>query len=185
MLEGKAKKKKPIDPELKKKLDAAKEAHMLTTKELMNKVDAGEEHWVEVYDSEHDAFYYYGSYTGEMTWEKPEHYVMAADDDLMHAVITIQKMWRGKVARGEVQIRKREGQKWTVHVDEGSGVEYYWNSETGECVWEKPAEFVAGGEEPAGDAAKKMKDFFPDKFPKGMMCDRSYFYNVWNTIKSG
>ena len=27
-----------------------------------------------------------------------------------------------------------------------------------------------------------MAQFFPDKFPKGMMCDKSYFYNVWNTL---
>ena len=26
-----------------------------------------------------------------------------------------------------------------------------------------------------------IKDYFPDTFPKGCQCDRSYFYNVWNT----
>ena len=26
-----------------------------------------------------------------------------------------------------------------------------------------------------------MKPFFPDKFPKGSQCDKSYFFNVWNT----
>ena len=26
-----------------------------------------------------------------------------------------------------------------------------------------------------------IKDFFPDVFPKGCQCDRSYFYNVWNS----
>ena len=26
-----------------------------------------------------------------------------------------------------------------------------------------------------------MKEYFPDEFPKGCQCDRSYFYNVWNT----
>ena len=25
------------------------------------------------------------------------------------------------------------------------------------------------------------KDYFPDEFPKGCQCDRSYFYNVWNS----
>ena len=24
--------------------------------------------------------------------------------------------------------------------------------------------------------------YFPDSFPKGMQCDKSYFYNIWNTI---
>ena len=27
-----------------------------------------------------------------------------------------------------------------------------------------------------------MKDFFPAKFPKGLQCDKAYFYNVWNTL---
>ena len=27
----------------------------------------------------------------------------------------------------------------------------------------------------------EMKVYFPDEFPKGCQCDRSYFYNVWNT----
>ena len=31
-------------------------------------------------------------------------------------------------------------------------------------------------------ALKGMSEYFPDKYPKGVQCDRSYFYNVWNTI---
>ena len=27
-----------------------------------------------------------------------------------------------------------------------------------------------------------MAQYFPDKFPKNTQCDKSYFYNVWNTI---
>ena len=27
-----------------------------------------------------------------------------------------------------------------------------------------------------------VKKYFPDKFPKGKTCDRSYMYNVWNTV---
>ena len=26
-----------------------------------------------------------------------------------------------------------------------------------------------------------IMDYFPNEFPKGCICDRSYFYNVWNT----
>ena len=26
-----------------------------------------------------------------------------------------------------------------------------------------------------------IRDFFPNEFPKGCQCDRSYFYNEWNT----
>ena len=27
-----------------------------------------------------------------------------------------------------------------------------------------------------------MSKYFPDKLPVGRKCDRSYMYNVWNTI---
>ena len=27
-----------------------------------------------------------------------------------------------------------------------------------------------------------MKDYFPSKYPKGLQCDKSYFYNIWNTL---
>ena len=43
--------------------------------------------WVECYDPEHESYYYYSHTTGEHTWDKPEHYRMAADDDEMRAVI--------------------------------------------------------------------------------------------------
>ena len=28
----------------------------------------------------------------------------------------------------------------------------------------------------------KMADYFPDKFPKGRTCCKSYLYNIWNTL---
>ena len=31
-------------------------------------------------------------------------------------------------------------------------------------------------------AMPEVKIYFPDKWPKGRQCDKSYFYNVWNTI---
>jgi len=27
-----------------------------------------------------------------------------------------------------------------------------------------------------------MRAYFPEKFPKGLQCDKAYFYNVWNTM---
>jgi len=27
-----------------------------------------------------------------------------------------------------------------------------------------------------------MTKYFPNKWPKGLQCDKAYFYNVWNTI---
>ena len=31
-------------------------------------------------------------------------------------------------------------------------------------------------------AQSNMADYFPDKFPKGRYCCRSYMYNIWNTL---
>jgi hypothetical protein len=90
--------------------------HMKKQKELEAQrnaaVAAGDHHWVESYDPEHEAYYYYCTYTQEMQWEKPDSYVMAADDELMCAAITIQNAWRSKVARGEVKKKKEDTGKF-------------------------------------------------------------------------
>ena len=51
---------------------------------------ATEKRWVESYDPATDSFYYHDKASDETIWEKPEHYVMAADDEMMSAVIKIQ-----------------------------------------------------------------------------------------------
>jgi hypothetical protein len=58
--------------------------------------------WVECYDPEHEAFYYFNNFTKEHTWDKPESYLMAADDAEMRAVIVIQCSWRAKISRRRV-----------------------------------------------------------------------------------
>ena len=65
----------------------------------------GGEYWIEVYDPSHDAFYYYSSTTGNSRWEKPEEYIMAADDEMMNAVIKIQCLFRAR------QVRQQMNQK--------------------------------------------------------------------------
>ena len=27
-----------------------------------------------------------------------------------------------------------------------------------------------------------MSDYFPETYPKGAQCDRTYMYNIWNTL---
>lgn len=61
--------------------------------------------WVENYDPSAKQYYYYNTKTKETTWEKPEDYVMTALDDMVMAVVTIQCMYRGKIARGEIKVR--------------------------------------------------------------------------------
>ena len=68
-------------------------------------VAQGKDFWVEVYDPSSDAFYYYSSTSGASTWDKPEEYIMAADDELMNAVIKIQCLFRARQARLEMHRR--------------------------------------------------------------------------------
>ena len=68
-------------------------------------IEDGHGHWVEVMDPASHAYYYCDSHTHEVTWDKPEHYVMAADDEEMHAVILVQTAWRMRKAREAVARR--------------------------------------------------------------------------------
>lgn len=108
--------KKPLDPEMQAKLDAAKKAQEEAEAARTKAVEAGEEHWVEVYDPESHRFYYHGQYSGAIQWDKPEHYVMAADDELMSACIKIQCAYRGKMARRKMtQQAESKGSKFQPH----------------------------------------------------------------------
>lgn len=106
--------------------------------------------WVECYDPNSDAFYYTNKETSEVTWDKPEEYVMAADDEMMMAVVKIQCMFRGKIARGDIKIKKKSD--WEPVEDEGTGKTYYYNKKTSEVTWVRPDE-LGGPEEGATEEA--------------------------------
>ena len=65
--------------------------------------------FVECYDPQADAFYYYNSSTQESTWEKPSTYIAACDDDMMSAVIRIQSVYRIRLAKKKFKEKFREG----------------------------------------------------------------------------
>jgi hypothetical protein len=135
-----------------KKLDADTEAALADAKKeqkdkeaaLAAHVAAGGSHWVETFDPTENKFYYYDKASHETTWEKPAEYVMAADDEMMHAVVIIQCAWRKRSGRKIVKARKAAkdagaNQVWYQHTDE-AGALYYYNSQTGECQWDRPKE---------------------------------------------
>ena len=71
-------------------------------------------------------------------------YVMAADDELMSAVIKMQCIYRSRLARKKVSATcEHQVQKWveTTHDD---GTVYYFNTETNEAQDLKPADFRVG-----------------------------------------
>ena len=99
--------------------------------------------WVEVYDPENEAYYYWHSETQEVTWEAPEDYRMAADDATMAAAIKLQCVWRTKQAK-----KKVDGlpQNWVKVHDTEAGCDYYLNEMTGESAWELPEHLRAAEE---------------------------------------
>jgi hypothetical protein len=158
-------------------------------KELERKRDqsaeAEEHHWVESYDPEHHAFYYYCTWTEEMTWDKPANYVMAADDELMSAAIKIQCAWRARMARvkrirralkgnmfdahhdkAEEAIRKHkeleqgrgaDGHHWVESYDPEHNAFYYYCSWTEEMTWDKPASYIMAADDELMSAALKIQ----------------------------
>jgi hypothetical protein len=63
--------------------------------------------WVECWDPASSAFYYYNHWSHETTWEKPEAYRMAADDETFRVVLKMQLMWRGLRARRRARALRR------------------------------------------------------------------------------
>ncbi len=115
--------------------------------------------WSKIYDSSHVAYYYYNNETGDMTWDEPEGYhpppkKLAAHGLLVSpevkAALLIQGAYRKKQARRvmltQLGLQDKSGQVpdhgWLTEHDKQSGYDYYVNVDTGEMVWEKPAEIV-------------------------------------------
>ena len=79
----------------------------------------------------------------------------------LRAALVIQGVYRKKQARKV--LRQKKGAKaaedshesgWTAVLDDGSGEYYYYNTETEECVWDKPEELMTE-EEKADRAAEE------------------------------
>ncbi len=101
----------------------------------------------------------------------------------MTAVIKIQCVYRSKVAREKCSGKRLEKAKETrwYSCDDGEGNVCYYSTETGEFVWDKPADFDGeGGKAP--DALKKMMkkafevglvlfNFPPNTRSKAKKCD--------------
>ena len=137
-----------MDPTVKRKLHEAKIQQANIEANRVASLEAGEEHWVEVYDPNSDAYYYYGAISQQVVWGKPPSYTMAADNELMTAVIKIQCAYRARLARHRMHAVKEDpnalnriidinGIAWQKEQDT-SGATYYQNEESGESQWEEP-----------------------------------------------
>ena len=135
----------------------------------------------------------YNNETGECLWEQPEDYkeinysllmMMAKNSKSeLWASLLVQKTWRAKKARGDVRTVRAEqaaegsDELWTPVLDPGSGEYYYYNNETGDTTWDKPAELMTDEEK-----AAKAEEPAPEELPEwAKVYDPSsedyYYYN--------
>lgn len=136
--------------EFKKKLDRIKSEYYND----VNEQDEDAKHWVEVYDSGAEDFYYWNNKTGDVQWTQPHNYILAADDAFLKIVLKIQCIFRGKQGRIRAERKKlgilddekpkeperelEEWEKWEEVNDPNTGDVYYYHIETNEVAWEKP-----------------------------------------------
>jgi hypothetical protein len=162
------------------------------------KIETTTERWVEVFDPAAQRFYYWESNTGATTWIKPETYIMAADDELMAAVIKIQTRYRGRLARRKFKsrvvtgkagveikakvadIRDREAlmreavnDRWVAYLSEEHQKYYYVERTTGEITWEKPLSYIMDASDEEIIAAIKIQKVY-----RGRMARRRFRQNL-------
>ncbi|CAM9883798.1 unnamed protein product, partial [Phaeothamnion confervicola] len=102
-----------------------------------------------VYAPREDAYYYYNKHTKEASWERPCLLLRLlgpladidrvaptyADDE---AAAMLQAAWRGRLARRVVR-RRLADECYEKVFDAETGATYYYNHQTQQATWEKPA----------------------------------------------
>eukprot|EP00945_MAST-04E_sp_MAST-4E-sp1_P002851 g2851.t1 len=109
--------------------------------------------WVEIFDPQNEAMYYWNQSSGKVQWEKPEKFILAKDDIFIHSALKIQNAIRAKKARKKVRQKRGErnvnadyGSKgsieWIKAFDPSSNLYYYYNRTNNEVSWHKPKEAI-------------------------------------------
>lgn len=131
-----------------------------------------QQHWVEMYDPTHDAFYYYETTTGAVCWDKPDSYVMLVENDaVLRLVVKLQCAFRVRLARYYVLERKRSAlqddnttplpeklhspppQVWIEVFDPITRSVYYYCPRTRETRADQPKLFITASEDTEMSAA--------------------------------
>lgn len=168
---------KRLDRNVQMQLEETRRRHHELEDLRDEEVRLGGEHWVEMYDPTHDCFYYYGMFSGEMSWDRPESYVMKAENDaVLRTIVKLQCAFRMKLARKRVFQMKVNAQRqrqqqaassgddgappdpereyeqeaenvWIEVYDPFHKVLYYYCSSTGESRWDPPTYFISANED--------------------------------------
>ncbi|OWY92298.1 hypothetical protein PHMEG_00038760, partial [Phytophthora megakarya] len=136
--------------------------------------------WVRKWDDSTNQLFYFNLRTQESSWQEPSAYKAvlmsepldmnteraaaveesAADPQQQsNATVAIQSLFRGRKDRKKVE----EARKWTEQYDPTSAHKYYYNSETGESQWEKPADLLTGVRDERSDRAVKIQSLYRAK----------------------
>ncbi|TYZ63391.1 hypothetical protein PybrP1_000169 [[Pythium] brassicae (nom. inval.)] len=99
---------KRLDRNVQMQFEEARRRHRELEELRDEQVRLGDEHWVEMYDPTHDGFYYYGAFSGELRWDRPESYVLKVESDAMlRLVVRLQCAFRMALARRRVFSAKK------------------------------------------------------------------------------
>ncbi|GBG32524.1 Ankyrin repeat domain-containing protein 1 [Hondaea fermentalgiana] len=128
--------------------------------------------WYEVFDEEHGAYYYYDVDTRVTVWEKPADFVMEASDELLHAALLMQGLFRAKKARSDVRLLRaieltkdeppEKEPQWVKIFDKDANAHYWFHKRLHEISWEPPLQLTLSQGEPGSE----LSEMDPDESPR-------------------
>ena len=103
--------------------------------------------WVEVFDPQCQAFYYWNQSSGSVQWNQPDDFIQAKDDVFILSALKIQALFRANRARHKVRQTRglieaagktEPSLMWVKAFDPSVNTYYYYNTESREVRWNKP-----------------------------------------------
>ena len=98
--------------------------------------------WEERFDKASGFAYYFNKNTGESVWEKPTNFEAKASRH--SAALVASGDGAGSASQRQRKSATGNSSVWEQRIDPGSGVTYYFNSETQVSQWEVPLDFTPG-----------------------------------------
>jgi len=130
-------------------------------------MDKSKQQWVKEYDPATAKPYWYNVNDCTYSSVEPEGWDtdLSERNEQMEAAKKVQNLYRGNRGREVFRSKKLEAEQaqkdeWIKMYDPQTARDYYWNSKTAECVWEKPVEFTEGGVNNKAESAVRIQCAF-------------------------